>query len=310
MLDSHAEVTCCEGFEFLVERMGDDGSTPSVEEYAEYLETSPIFGSSGLTLDPAMSYVENAHNFFAQRLDVSGKNQIGAMVHYDFARLLHLFPDARFIHVLRDPRDVTSSVINMGWAGNVYHGLDRWLAAETQWKKFIVDFPEDRRLEVPYADLIGDHVATLERVCDFMGISYTEQMLDYRHTTDYDIPDPTRVSAWSRTLSDREIQLVEGRVGDLLTEGGFEPSGLEPIKPTPAELKRLAAENKLGVWKSRVDRFGLRLTLERGLTRLVPIPAWRRSVALRFNAIERANRKRSWRAEGREVATREESATS
>ncbi len=307
MLDSHAEVTCCEGFEFLVEEMGDDGSMPSMDDYSAYLETSSIFGSSGLKLDKNLSYVENAHNFFAQRLAVSGKAQIGAMVHYDFARLLHLFPDARFIHVLRDPRDVTSSVINMGWAGNVWFGLDRWLQAETQWKKFTADFPEDRVLEVEYAKLIGNHVETLERVCAFMGIAYTDQMLDYRHTTDYDIPNPSRVSAWSRTLSDREVRLVEGRVGDLLTERGFEPSGRPPIHPSPNEMKRLIAENKLGMWKRRVDKFGLRLTIERGLTRLVPIPAWRRSVALRFNTIERANRKRSWRAEGREVATRDES---
>jgi hypothetical protein len=54
-------------------------------------------------------------------------------VHRHYDRLLRLWPEARFIHLVRDPRDVASSCIGMGWAGNVWTGVTRWIEAERLW---------------------------------------------------------------------------------------------------------------------------------------------------------------------------------
>ena len=39
----------------------------------------------------------------------------------------------RYIHLLRDPRDVALSTILMGLAGNTYLGVDLWVETEKSW---------------------------------------------------------------------------------------------------------------------------------------------------------------------------------
>lgn len=306
MLDSHPSITGCEGFEFLVEKMGDDGSVPPIEEYHDYLAVQAIFGSSGLVIDRSLDYPKLVNSFLQQRLDLSGKEEVSAMVHFHFGRLLHLWPDAKFIHLLRDPRDVARSVVQMGWEGTVFHGVGKWIDAETEWGRFASSLPADRFIEVGYADLIADHETQLRRISDFIGVPYTTEMLAYADDTDYDLPDPSRVARWPNTMSEREIRLVEHRVGSLLAERGFEPSGLPTLEPSKVLDVRLRLESRFKMWKQRIDKFGLRLFVERGLARFIPIPAYRRSVRLRFNAIERAGRKRSWREPGREYSVRDD----
>ena len=301
MLDSHPEITCCEGFEFMVAEVGDDGTRPEISAYHDYLSTHPIFGSSKLTIDPDLGFDELVNDFFAQRLQISGKEIVAAMVHMDIDRILHIWPDARFIHLIRDPRDVALSVIQMGWFGNVYSAVDKWIHAETGWNKLVPKLAADRWIELQFADLISDHQAQLDRVCAFLGVEYTDQMLSYANETDYDLPNPSRIASWKGKMSDRDLGLLEGRVGTLLTERGFEPSGVEPLVPTGLELARVETEARVMKWKQRIDRFGLRLFVERGLTRVIPSESYKKSVQLRFNEIERGNRKRSWRDSGLEV---------
>lgn len=306
MLDSHPEITCCEGFEFMVAQIGDDGSRPEIKAYHDYLSTQPIFGSSNLTIDPSLSFDELLNDFFAQRLNISGKGIVAAMVHMDIDRILHVWPEARFIHLIRDPRDVALSVIQMGWFGNVYTAVDKWIHAETGWAKLLPKIADDRWIELQFADLISDHEAQLERVCSFLGVEYTDQMLSYADETDYGLPNPSRIASWKGKMSDRDVRLLEGKVGPLLAERGFEPSGLEPLVPSGADLVRVEVEGRIGKWKQRIDRFGLRLFIERGLTRVVPSESYKKSVQLRFNEIERGNRKRSWRDSGLEVTVKDD----
>lgn len=306
MLDSHPKVTCCEGFEFMVAMVGDDGKRPSTEDYHQYLSTQAIFGSSQLIVDPTLEYDELVNDFFRQRLSASGKEIVAAMVHMDIDRILHIWPGARFIHLIRDPRDVALSVMAMGWFGNAYTAIDKWIHAEQGWDKLVGRLEADRWIELQFADLISDHEGQLRRVCDFLGVDYTDQMLSYADETEYGLPNPSRIGSWKGTMSDRDIQLVEGKVGSLLMERGFEASGLEPMVPSSLERSRIEVEGRVLLWKQRIDRFGLRLFIERGVARLIPIPSYRASVQLRFNAIERSRRKRSWRDSGMEYSVADE----
>ncbi len=307
MLDSHPDITCCEGFEFMVERVGDDGTRPPIKAYHDHLSTQSIFGSSKLTIDPSLDYDELVNDFFAQRLRASGKSTVAAMVHMDIDRILYIWPEARFIHLIRDPRDVALSVIAMGWFGNVYSAIDKWIHAERGWDKLRPKLEDNRWIEVQFADLISDHESQLQRVCEFLGVEYTEEMLSYADETDYGLPNPGRIGSWKGKMSDRDTRILEGKVGSLLTDRGFEPSGLEPLVPTGLDLQRVELEARLLMWKSRINRFGLRLFIERGIARVVPFDGYRKSVQLRFNEIERGNRKRSWRDSGLEFTVKDDS---
>ena len=302
MLDSHPEVTCCEGFEFMVEQVGDDGTLPPMDQYLDYLSVHRIFGSSQLTIDDSLGYVELLNDFFAQRLTLSGKSLIGAMCHENYTRLLHIWPEARFIHLIRDPRDVARSVIEMGWFGNVDRATRKWVHAEVQFDQLKTLVPEDRRIDVQFADLIGNHRGELARICAFLDIEYTDEMMSYADETAYGLPDPSRVEGWAVDMPDRDVRIVEGKVGSLLTERGFEPSGLGPLTLRGLPLIAHKFDDRKRQLRRRFEKYGARLATDIWLSRLLPIPRYKRSVRLRMNDVERSRRKQSWRSNGLEIS--------
>jgi hypothetical protein len=304
MLDSHEDVTCCEGFEFLAEEISEDGSFPEMKGYHEYLELHPIFGSSQLEVDRTLGYEALVNDFLAQRLTISGKPVVAAMCHEHYSRLLHVWPEARFIHLIRDPRDVARSVMEMGWFGDVDRGIDKWVHAETEWDTVTSRVPQDRWIEIEFADLIADHVGELRRICSFLGVDYSEVMLSYAEETAYGLPDPSRVASWRTNMDPLETAIVEARVGDLLTRRGFEPSGVEPIQLGSLRHRLYRLDGRRRRLETRLRKYGPRLFAEIWLSRLLPTKRYRRSVTLRVNAVERSSRKRSWRADGREITTR------
>ena len=63
-----------------------------------------------MTIDCSLSYPGLPNRFFQQRKDTFDKPLIGATVHYHVNRLLTTWPDAKFIHIVRDPRGVNELV--------------------------------------------------------------------------------------------------------------------------------------------------------------------------------------------------------
>ncbi len=101
-------------------------------------------------------------------LDVIGDNTPAYV--WAIPKLESIFGDARYIHMVRDPRDVVASMMDMRFGGEtaVTAALDwqanigAWLAAER-----IV--PAARRMELRYEDLCRNPGAELARVARFLG---------------------------------------------------------------------------------------------------------------------------------------------
>jgi hypothetical protein len=88
------------------------------------------------------------------------------------------FPQAKIVHLIRDPRDRYSSVLKRLKATSRRLGVDtvKWLASARAASHAAAHYP-DRFLIVRYETLAQKPEATLRRVCDFIGESYTPQML-------------------------------------------------------------------------------------------------------------------------------------
>jgi sulfotransferase family protein len=123
-----------------------------------------------------------------------------ARIHY----MLKAFPDARFVHVVRDGRAVVNSLRNkvlIGEFGN-WEERDWWAAAFPEawrrdfyenhhspvglmiylWKYFIslirqeaADLPKEQYLEIHYSDLVRETMPTLERTLGFCDLDVTRQ---------------------------------------------------------------------------------------------------------------------------------------
>ncbi len=286
MLDHHPEVAFHFEFEFAVDQIAADGTFPSVDAYHDYLSRHRVFLLSQGKIDPNLDYEQLANSFLLQKRLRDGKSIIGATVHHHIDRIQHLWPAARYIHLLRDGRDVARSCMSMGWAGNMYHAVERWIDAEQTWERLRGKIPEERRLEVRYEDLIVSPKETLTRICDFLGTQFDEAIFEYAHKSSHHLPDIKLIEQWRSKLTNQEVQLVESRISDMLTQRGYPLSGLPLLKISRRQLGKLARQDWLWRAKFRMKRYGLPLFAADYLARRLPIDSLTRWCQQKVNDID------------------------
>lgn len=294
MLDSHPEISFAEEFEYAVEPIEADGGYPDAATCRSYLSSSRAFSTSGFSIDPNLSYPDLINSFLESRQQQTNALAVGATMHFGVSKALKLWPDARVIHLIRDPRDVAPARMAEGLAGNVWHGLDAWIETEDEWASVEPRIEPERVLTVRFSDLIKDYDSTLHEVCRFIGVDYTAQMLDYASDTDYQAPSANLAGDWRDSLSARDVRLVETRVGSRLTRLGYEPSGLDPVTMTKQQENWLHWHDRIGRVARRVEYFGLRLTMAELIARGINNEPMQQSLKVRFDETEKALRKKSW----------------
>ena len=286
MLAHHRAIECAPEFEFLVERMPARAGFPALADYREWLSTNRIFLPHALAIDPALDYPALAQSFVAQYCARSGKPVHGATCHKHFDRLLRVWPRARFVHILRDGRDVARSCIGMGWAANVWHGAARWIEAEALWAELERHVEPARRIELRYEDLVRAPERELARVCAFLGVDYDAGMLDYSSDSSYERPDPKLIAQWKRKLGPDELALLEARIGPLLRAKGYEESGVPAARVGALRRLALALQDRAGRFRFRRERYGLAHLVQSRLARLLGLRAWQRRLLLARNEID------------------------
>ncbi|WP_020529670.1 sulfotransferase family protein [Flexithrix dorotheae] len=89
--------------------------------------------------------------------------------------LKQTFPKAKFIHIVRDPRDYCISIKNI-WGKNMFRAAYRW-KTEIQQAHFTSEkFPDDF-LEIQYEKLLENPEKIMRKICDFVSCSFDENML-------------------------------------------------------------------------------------------------------------------------------------
>lgn len=219
-------------------------------------------------------------------LAATGEGLMSLNIHRNAPKMAALYPQAKIIHLLRDPRDVARSSIGMGWAGNSFFGVDHWIGTEAGWAEDL--YPADQVLTVHFEELMADLEPQLTRICDFLGLSFEPGMLKYYENSTYGPPDPKIAQKWKQKAGRREVALIEGRVGALLAARGYEPSG-EPALPGSFELFRLKMESRWKRWQYNVRRYGFSLFAGHHLARAFGLKGMERKLAARQEAIRIAS---------------------
>jgi hypothetical protein len=148
--------------------------------------------------------------------------------------IIDLFPTAKFVHIIRDGRDVVASVLKKGWESfdTAHHW---WLSYTTNASTFGATLPPDQFYEVRYEDFVQDDVAHAEQMFDFLEIEMSEEVRDFcggqqRRRTAFSGPtrDLSRGavgSDWSRMLTPPQCVESLTRLGGLLVHYGYETEG-------------------------------------------------------------------------------------
>jgi len=284
MLDSHPAISNPGEFDFLIDLVGNNGQLPDSGRYRRWLSTNRGFPATGLTIDASLDYRRLIGSFIDQLWQPD--RVLTLNMHRHFERIPWLFPEARYIHLIRDPRDVARSSIGMGWAGNVYCGVDIWTTAESSWGRLAATLTPDRFLEVRYEALLENLTEELMRICRFLGVDYSPRMLTYPSRSTYAAPDTQLRYRWKEQCDPRELQWVDWKLGDMLARTGYELGGSEPKRPTPLELLALVTQDKYSRIRFRIRRYGFGLYLQNLLASRANIPTWQDSCQRRMNQID------------------------
>lgn len=109
--------------------------------------------------------------------------------------ILTLFPEGKYINLIRDGYDYIFSYIRSGRAESIEDAAVRWTESLTKCRHYETLFP-DRFLTVRYENLVTAPGKICKKVCDFIGLDFREEML---HSED-----------------------VAARMGDTLVSGSHE----------------------------------------------------------------------------------------
>lgn len=127
-------------------------------------------------LHTSSSKKEITDRFFDRYLDAKGKRIWAEKTPsnaYCFNAFRELYPDARFIHIYRDGRDVVTSFLKRGMTP--YFATMLWMYNTAHALRY-KDLPE--YYEIRYEDLVSDPENQIRKLCDFLNISFFDFMLD------------------------------------------------------------------------------------------------------------------------------------
>lgn len=153
------------------------------------------------------------------------------------ALLAHLFPEARFIHIVRDGRDVALSHLEVDF------GSDDIVDAALDWRREVgacrrsgQRLGATRYREIRYEDLIDDPERCVRGVCDFIHLEFDGAMLRYFERADdlvgttptpsahrgLFLPPTKGLRDWRRQMSEEDAATFEILAGSLLGSLGYE----------------------------------------------------------------------------------------
>jgi hypothetical protein len=172
-----------------------------------------------------------------------------------------LFPDALWVHLVRDGRDAALSFLELpeGFSGKTW-ALPRSAAQfAARWRTEILAARRlgahvgHRYLELRYEDLVTEPERELRRVCGHASLEWEPAMLEHANAPDVSSmpehrnlaqPPTPGLRDWRTQMSREDALAFEQVAGDVLRSGGYEllePGASYPTSRGYLELTRFAA---------------------------------------------------------------------
>jgi len=197
--------------------------------------------------------------------------------------LADMFPEAQFIHVVRDPRAVVQSMN----ASSYYS--DETIFNALNWRKSIRDgkalfqahLRPEQHLTVRYEDLVRHPESTVRSVCRFLDEPFEPRMLRFYETADRDMAHEIRTPSikgpvnqeglrkWRERLSPVDVSIVERLCRTEMDAFGYE-------RETNAAVLPLRVVPKVLYWRWKVWRHRRRRGFEVEFRFLSGVRRWTR----------------------------------
>lgn len=192
--------------------------------------------------------------------DTRGADRVGekSPVHTHYAHeIMEDFPEAKFVHVLRDPRAVVLSRMKAGFGTRLIGpNIVRWRRAVEMHDRIADRLGPERYHVLRYEDFVRDRETSLRTLCGFLGIEFVPEMLEHQDRDDRGWSDRSKdwlqntlkpvftssIDAWKQDMKRSHIAMIEASLGDRIEQMGYEKTGARTRLP----LARVALSVRLG----------------------------------------------------------------
>jgi len=171
--------------------------------------------------------------------------------------LYAMFPEAHFIHVVRDPRAGVASMQRVDFFPQdvVFNALSRRKHMTTGRKILERAVPAEQQMTVRYENLVDNPVNTVRRLCTFLGEAYEPAMLAFHRDADRFMKEEAsssfnaaatrpissgRIDSWRRHLSHADQAIIETICAADMAEFGY-----------VADSEPLSMRTRLDLWVKR-----------------------------------------------------------
>ena len=194
-----------------------------------------------LDLDPSLFAIEEKTNY-ADLLEqivfrykwIQSKSFVGISAPQcvqNISSLHSCWPDARFIHVIRDGRDVSLSIVHWTKADRKIGRYETWqrdrlATAALYWKQKVLLGRQARMLcpelyyEVFYESLLAQPETELQKLCNFLDVPFSISMVQYLEHP-FDTVFPGGCEDWRTQMPVADQKKSESLVGEFLEHLGY-----------------------------------------------------------------------------------------
>ncbi len=180
------------------------------------------------------------------------------------------YPNAKFIHLIRDPRGVAASALRLAWGPNTPREFSTWWAFHIAHGFAMEQHFQERCLRVRYEDILSNPESSIQRICDFCEIAFHPNMLSSQqfvipsysaeqHRLVGMPPALNRALAWKSELHPLTAWKITSLLGELIDLLGYDRSLINA--PQTSMTEKLKWTVGLGIQKvlSPIRRKQLRI---------------------------------------------------
>lgn len=174
----------------------------------------------------------------------------------NIATLHSIFPDARFLIVIRDVRDVCLSW-HRKWTKSMPLCAHKWAVRMQTGQRQAASLPSGQALFVRYEDMLTDIERVCREICSFLELPFSPRMLEHHRFTQ-EIPDgklkfgeridPQNQNKWRSALSVIQVRRIEEIAYDAMCTLGYVPAAARGQKALTL-MERLSGQCN-DIWAS------------------------------------------------------------
>ena len=147
--------------------------------------------------------------------------------------ILDVLPEAKFINLTRDGRNVVASLLkgNRTWLSNISKAASLWSTSIMTARYWNNQLDSDRFHRIYFEDMINSPRQTVSRLCGILGLQFQEELLNNIHQVDSSFSaadgfDEATLHRYKENLNARELLVSEQIMGPELRKEGYSLKGV------------------------------------------------------------------------------------